>query len=107
MRACVARAKGHRVVKFSGKTDKSRSPPSPCCQLSSKHTKMEVGTVKWFSDEKGYGFITPESGSADVFVHCRQIETSGGSLMEGDSVQYKVVQGAKGLQAENVTTIRN
>ena len=61
--------------------------------------------MKWFSEDKGYGFITPDTGSADVFVHCRQIESSGGTLAEGERVKYNVVQGNKGLQAENVIGI--
>ena len=60
------------------------------------------GTVKWFNDAKGYGFITPESGS-DLFVHFRSIQGSGfKSLQEGQKVTFKVVQGQKGLQADEV-----
>jgi CspA family cold shock protein len=62
------------------------------------------GTVKWFSDEKGYGFIRPDDGSEDVFVHHTGIAGDGfKSLEEGDKVTYEVTQGKKGLQAENVT----
>ena len=62
------------------------------------------GTVKWFSDEKGYGFIRPNDGSEDVFVHHSGIVGEGfKSLEEGDKVTYEVTQGRKGLQAENVT----
>ena len=62
------------------------------------------GTVKWFSDEKGYGFISPDDGSEDVFVHHTGIAGDGfKSLEEGDKVTYEVTQGRKGLQAENVT----
>jgi CspA family cold shock protein len=62
------------------------------------------GTVKWFSDEKGYGFITPEDGSKDVFVHYTGIKGAGfRSLEEGDKVTYEVREGRKGLQAENVS----
>ena len=61
------------------------------------------GTVKWFSDEKGYGFIRPDDGSEDVFVHHTGITGDGfKSLEEGDKVTYEVTQGRKGLQAENV-----
>ena len=61
------------------------------------------GTVKWFSDEKGYGFIHPDDGSEDVFVHHTGITGEGfKSLQEGDKVTYEVTQGRKGLQAENV-----
>ena len=63
---------------------------------------MPNGTVKWFNDEKGYGFITPESG-ADLFVHFRAIEGNGfKSLKEGQKVSFTVVQGQKGLQADAV-----
>ena len=63
---------------------------------------MEKGTVKWFSDEKGYGFISREQGP-DVFVHHTAIQSEGfRSLAEGDVVEFEVVQGPKGLQAANV-----
>src|SRR5215213_5110733 len=61
---------------------------------------MPQGTVKWFSDEKGFGFIAPEEGSEDVFVHHTGIAGSGfKSLEEGEKVTYEVTQGRKGLQA--------
>ncbi len=60
------------------------------------------GIVKWFNDAKGYGFITPESGQ-DLFVHFRSIQGSGfKSLKEGQKCTFKVVQGQKGLQADEV-----
>jgi len=64
------------------------------------------GTIKWFNDEKGYGFISQSNGESDVFVHFRQVNNpSGGrvTLAEGQKVTYEVSQGPKGLQAENVT----
>ena len=62
------------------------------------------GTVKWFNDEKGYGFITPESGEKDCFVHHSAIQMDGfKSLKEGDRVEFDIVQGQKGPAAENVT----
>lgn len=65
---------------------------------------MATGTVKWFSNEKGYGFITPENGGKDVFVHHTAIQGSGyKSLNEGDAVQFEVVKGPKGDQAANVS----
>ena len=67
---------------------------------------MEKGTVKWFNDAKGYGFISRDSGQGDVFVHFSAIQSGGfRSLQEGQPVQFDVVQGPKGLQAENVQTL--
>lgn len=64
---------------------------------------MAIGTVKWFSNEKGYGFIEREEGE-DVFVHFSAINMDGyKSLTEGQRVEFDVVQGTKGLQAANVT----
>ena len=61
------------------------------------------GTVKWFNNAKGFGFITREEGDDDVFVHSRSIEGDGyRTLNEGQSVEFKLVEGPKGLQAENV-----
>jgi CspA family cold shock protein len=63
----------------------------------------QTGSVKWFNDAKGFGFITPENGGADLFVHFRSIQGSGfKSLQEGQKVSFKVVQGQKGLQADEV-----
>jgi CspA family cold shock protein len=64
----------------------------------------QQGTVKWFSQEKGYGFIRPDDGSEDVFVHHTGIAGEGfKSLEEGDKVTYEVTEGRKGLQAANVS----
>src|ERR671910_20919 len=64
----------------------------------------QEGTVKWFSDEKGYGFISPDDGGEDLFVHHTGIAGSGfKSLEEGQKVTYEATQGRKGMQAENVT----
>jgi CspA family cold shock protein len=66
---------------------------------------LEQGTVKWFSNEKGFGFIEREGGD-DVFVHFTAINSEGyKSLTEGQKVEFEVVQGPKGAQAANVTTV--
>jgi CspA family cold shock protein len=66
---------------------------------------MATGTVKWFNESKGFGFITPSSGGDDVFVHFSAIQGSGfKTLVEGQSVNFEVEKGPKGLQASNVTT---
>ena len=67
---------------------------------------MATGTVKWFNAEKGFGFIAPDDGSADVFAHFSAITGSGyRSLDEGQNVEFEVVQGQKGPQAENIRAI--
>lgn len=67
---------------------------------------MEKGTVKWFDNSKGYGFITRENGGKDVFVHHTAIQGTGyKSLEEGQQVEFEVTQGPKGDQAVNVTKI--
>ncbi|MGH1373735.1 MAG: cold-shock protein [Cellvibrionaceae bacterium] len=66
----------------------------------------EVGTVKWFNNARGYGFITRGESSDDVFVHYRSIEGEGyRSLAEGQSVEFDLLEGDKGLQAENVNCV--
>jgi cold shock protein len=70
-----------------------------------RNTTMEQGTVKWFNDAKGFGFITRQSGE-DVFVHFSTIQSNGfKSLQEGQAVQFSVTKGPKGLQAENVQVL--
>ena len=64
----------------------------------------QQGTVKWFSQEKGYGFITPDNGGEDLFVHYTEIDGTGfRSLEEGEKVSYEAREGRKGLQATNVS----
>jgi cold shock protein len=67
---------------------------------------MATGTVKWFNSEKGYGFITPEEGGKDLFVHFSAIQADGyKTLNEGQKVEYEATQGQKGPQASNVRVI--
>jgi CspA family cold shock protein len=67
---------------------------------------MTTGTVKWFNPEKGYGFITPDEGSPDVFVHFSAIQGDGyRNLEENQKVEFDVSQGQKGPQASNVRPI--
>ncbi|WP_458700366.1 cold-shock protein [Sulfurospirillum sp. 1307] len=68
--------------------------------------ELQNGTVKWFNTDKGFGFIEPENGGKDVFVHFRQINTNGydrATLNEGQKVTFSIGEGQKGPQAENVT----
>jgi CspA family cold shock protein len=67
---------------------------------------MATGIVKWFNESKGFGFISPNDGSADVFVHFSAIASNGGyrTLKEGQSVSYEVEKGPKGPQASNVAS---
>lgn len=68
---------------------------------------MATGIVKWFNPDKGFGFISPDDGSADVFAHHSAINATGfRSLNEGDKVEFDVQQGPKGLQAANISVIR-
>ena len=66
----------------------------------------QVGTVKWFNDAKGFGFITPENGEKDCFVHYSSIQGNGfRSLVEGEKVEYELVDGEKGPAAANVAKV--
>ena len=68
-----------------------------------KVANMAIGTVKWFNDSKGFGFITPDDGSEDLFAHFSAINMNGfKTLKEGQKVSFEVVQGPKGKQASNI-----
>ena len=80
-----------------------------CCCGAPREQKgglqyMAQGTVKWFSEDKGYGFISPDEGGEDLFVHYSGIVGNGyKALEEGEKVTYEATQGRKGMQAENVS----
>jgi CspA family cold shock protein len=68
--------------------------------------KMATGTVKWFNDTKGYGFISPDDGGDDLFAHFSEIQAEGfKSLQDGQKVSFEVTQGKKGLQASNIRPV--
>ncbi|SFI07188.1 cold-shock protein [Modicisalibacter xianhensis] len=67
---------------------------------------MATGTVKWFNDTKGYGFISPDDGGDDLFAHFSEIQADGfKTLQDGQKVSFEVTQGKKGLQAANIKVV--
>jgi CspA family cold shock protein len=78
---------------------------TPQASTASDAPKGTTGTVKWFNDAKGFGFITPDDGTEDVFAHFSSIQMNGfKTLKEGQKVKYEVIQGPKGKQALNITS---
>jgi len=71
-----------------------------------RENNREKGIVKWFNDAKGFGFITPDEGNNDIFVHFKSIDKVGfKTLREGERVEFEPIQGSKGLAAQNVRTL--
>ena len=104
---CAAAQRSHRAARISSALCLSvRHPhaaPRPITKLSLMRT---AGTVKWFNDTKGFGFITREDGQKDCFVHHSAIQGGGfKTLAEGERVEFGAVQGQKGPAAENVTKL--
>jgi len=92
-----------RTKKVVGKVRIIRTPTIEKQGSALMRTK---GTVKWFNDQKGFGFLTPEDGSRDCFVHHSAIQSDGfRTLQEGAEVEFDIVEGAKGPAAENVTQV--
>jgi CspA family cold shock protein len=80
-----------------------QTSPWPFWPVFIKEVAMATGTVKWFNDSKGFGFITPDDGSEDLFAHFSAINMGGfKTLKEGQKVQFEVSQGPKGKQASNI-----
>ncbi len=91
--ARISKRQFNRTAKFATRTSIRES----------EEDKMAIGTVKWFNDAKGFGFITPDDGSEDLFAHFSAITMNGfKSLKEGEKVSFDVLQGPKGKQASNI-----
>jgi CspA family cold shock protein len=79
---------------------------SPSATNFRSFKKMATGTVKWFNDAKGFGFITPDDGGEDLFAHFSEVQGKGfKSLQEGQKVTFEVKQGPKGKQASNIQPV--
>ena len=75
-------------------------------EITKENRSLANGTVKWFSEQKGYGFITPEDGGKDLFVHYSNIVGDGfRNLQDGQAVEYDAAQGQKGPEAQNVRAV--
>src|SRR5204863_553327 len=101
---CLFRHQGHKKGRRGREVPgMARVKKRPVAQLTKQGEQMATGTVKWFNDAKGYGFITPDEGSEDLFAHFSAINMSGfKTLKEGQKVSFDVVQGPKGKQASNI-----
>jgi cold shock protein len=95
-----------RLAKFPSPDDPVRHIGGAPFPPPVEETEMAQGTVKWFNSEKGFGFISPDGGGADVFVHYSEIQSNGfRSLEENQRVEFEVGQGTKGPQAQGVRAI--